>query len=164
MARAADNVIGHKGDLPWRLADDLAHFKRTTMGNPVVMGRHTWESLPVRPLPGRTNIVVSRDWKYDAGGARVYSAPGTALAAGRAMARAAGQDEVFIIGGAALYEVLFPSADRLYLTEVATTVPGGDTVLKGFVEAEWEEIARTEHKADARNDHDFVIRTLVRRP
>jgi dihydrofolate reductase len=164
VARARDNVIGRDGALPWRLATDLAHFKRTTMGHPVVMGRHTWEGLPVRPLPGRTNIVVSRDWKYDAEGARVYTAPGTALAAGRALARAAGQSEVFLIGGAALYETLLPAADRLYLTDVDTTVPDGDTVLTGFVEAEWQEIAREAHTADARNDHDFVIRTLIRRP
>ena len=85
-ARGKNNVIGNEGDLPWRLKDDLTFFKKVTMGCPILMGRKTWESLPKRPLPGRANLVVSRDWTYAAPGARVYSSLPSALAVGRAMA------------------------------------------------------------------------------
>ncbi|CAN0266978.1 unnamed protein product, partial [Chrysoparadoxa australica] len=101
-ARAKTGVIGNKGQLPWRLADDLAFFKSVTVGHPIIMGRRTWESLPRRPLPGRDNIVLSRDWTFSAAGARVFSAIGPAVEAGKALAVAAGKREVFIIGGDAL--------------------------------------------------------------
>jgi dihydrofolate reductase len=121
VAQGRNRVIGSAGQLPWRLKDDLAHFKRTTMGAPVIMGRKTWESLPKRPLPGRPNIVISRDWNYDAAEARVYSSLSPAINAAKAMALRAGQSEVFVIGGAAIYELALPLADRIYLTEVDAT-------------------------------------------
>lgn len=162
VARSRNNVIGRAGGLPWRLRDDLKHFRQTTMGAPVVMGRRTWEGLPVRPLPGRDCIIVTRDWKYPAEGARVYSAPNTALAAARAIGARQGCAEVFVIGGAQLYETVMPLADKIYLTEVDAEIEG-DAFLRGFNEAEWTETARLSHPADLDNEHAFVIRTLLRK-
>jgi dihydrofolate reductase len=161
VARAKNNVIGRDGDLPWRLPDDLAHFKKVTSGKPVIMGRATWESLPRRPLPGRQNIVLTRDWTYAAQGARVFSQIGAALAVARAVARRDGEDEFFVIGGAELFQNCLPLADRIYLTEVDAE-PEGDVFFEHIDWDEWEEIGHAFHEADARNDHDFVIRTLQR--
>jgi len=161
VARAKNHVIGRNGDLPWHLATDLAHFKKVTSGKPVIMGRATWESLPKRPLPGRQNIVLTRDWTYAAQGARVFSQVGAALAVARSMARRDGQSEFFVIGGAKLFQSCLPLADRIYLTEVSAE-PEGDVVFNGINWDEWEETAHAFHGADARNDHDFVIRTLQR--
>ena len=93
VARARNGAIGRDGDLPWRLSDDLKHFKRTTKGCPIIMGRKTWESLPKRPLPGRDNIVLSRDGHYAAIDARVYTDVAAAIAAARSLAKAAGRDD-----------------------------------------------------------------------
>ena len=156
VARARNGVIGRAGDLPWRLKGDLAHFKRVTKGCPVIMGRKTWESLPVRPLPGRTNIVISRDWSYGAGDARVYSNLAPALHAGVAVARRSGSEEVFIIGGEALFADALPRADRIYLTEV-DAAPEGDAYFPDFDLAGWQvhELGRAE--ADGENDHGYRI-------
>lgn len=161
VARAKNKVIGRNGELPWRLKSDLAHFKHLTVGKPVIMGRKTWESLPRRPLPGRPNIVVTRDWTYAAEGARVYSQLGAALAVGRATARRDNHDEFFVIGGAELYAATLPLADRLYLTEVDAE-PEGDAHFDGIDWDQWEEVAHEPHEADAENEHGFVIRTLHR--
>ncbi|MEE9380159.1 MAG: dihydrofolate reductase, partial [Hyphomonadaceae bacterium] len=125
VARARNGVIGRSGELPWHLSDDLQFFKRTTLGCPILMGRATWESLPFHPLPKRENIVLTRDWKYAAEGARVYSSFAPAMNAAKTMAKKAGREEVFVIGGATLYERALPMADRLYITEV-DTAPEGD--------------------------------------
>ena len=95
VARARNGVIGRSGELPWHLSDDLQFFKRTTLGCPILMGRATWESLPFHPLPKRENIVLTRDWKYAAEGARVYSSFAPAMNAAKTMAKKAGRDEVF---------------------------------------------------------------------
>ena len=111
IAAVAENgVIGRDNALPWRLKADLAHFKATTSGHPVLMGRKTWESLG-RPLPGRRNLVVTRDPAYSASGAEVFVSPEAALAA-------AGATKVFVIGGAEIYRQLLGRADVLMLTEV----------------------------------------------
>ena len=120
VARARNGAIGKDGDLPWRLSDDLAHFKTTTRGCPVIMGRKTWESLPIQPLPGRDNIVLSRDGQYGAPHARVYTRMPAAIAAARALAVAASKSEFFVVGGEAIYAAALPFADRLYITEVDT--------------------------------------------
>ena len=125
IARARNGVIGRDGTLPWRLKSDLANFRAVTMGKPVIMGRKTWDSLPKKPLPGRKNIVLSRDRDFRAEGAWSFSDFPAALAAARAMAAADGADEVSVIGGAALYALALPLADRLYLTEV-DCAPQGD--------------------------------------
>lgn len=161
VARARNGAIGRDGDLPWRLSDDLKHFKRTTKGCPVIMGRKTWESLPVRPLPGRDNLVLSRDGHYGADEARVYTAIGPAIVSAKALAAVAGCDEIFVTGGEAIYAAALPHADRLYITEVDTEIEG-DAFFPDFDEADFTEAAREAVSANDKNDHDFVIRRLDR--
>lgn len=163
VARARNGVIGVDGDLPWRLADDLAFFKASTKRRPIIMGRKTWESLPRRPLPGRENIVLTRDWAYKAKGAHVYTALPSAIEAGKALAKAAGQDEVFVIGGEALYQLTLAQADNLYVTEVETHVEG-DAFFPSFDEAMFDEVFTQSVSTDAKNDHDFRMRILKRKP
>lgn len=160
VARSRNKVIGRDGDLPWRLKDDFAHFKRMTLGHPVIMGRKTWESLPKRPLPGRMNIVVSRDWTYDAPGARVFSSLGPAVAVARANALREGVSRVFIIGGAMLYQATLALADEIMVTEVDAEVDGD--ALFDFDEACWREVQREAVAAGEGNDHSFEIRMLER--
>lgn len=161
VARGRNGVIGRDGDLPWRLSADLQNFKKTTLGKPIIMGRTTWESFPRRPLPGRENIVLSRDWNYAAPGGRVYASLAPALSVARAMAARARVDEVFIVGGGALYAQALPITDRLYLTEV-DAAPEGHVYFPALDMAHWNEVSRYEHDADAKNDHAFTILRLDR--
>ena len=118
-----NNVIGREGDLPWRLPSDLQYFKRVTLGKPCLMGRKTWESLPF-PLPGRPNLVLTRNKAYAAKGATVYSDLNEMVGEGYTLAGASGVDEVMLIGGAQLYKILLPYCDRLYVTRVEAEVEG----------------------------------------
>ncbi|MBY9065562.1 dihydrofolate reductase [Hyphomonas sp. WL0036] len=161
VAQARNRVIGAGGALPWRLKDDMAFFKSTTMGAPVIMGRKTWESFPKRPLPGRENIVLTRDWDYDAAAARVYSSFPAAMNAARAIAAREGKDEVFVIGGAEIYNLALPFADRIYLTEVDAEVEG-DTFFPVLEAREWAAQELAVHAAGETNDHAFTIRQLDR--
>lgn len=161
VARGANGVIGADGDLPWRLSSDLQRFKAITLGKPVIMGRKTWESLPRRPLPGRLNIVITRQADYQAEGACVVPDPGEALKAAFDQARQDGVDEVCVIGGAQIYGAMMNLAERLYLTEVEASPPG-DARLPEIIESEWHEVAREAHPAGERDDHAFVLRTLER--
>lgn len=161
-ARSRNGVIGKDSGLPWRLSDDLKFFKTATLGKPVIMGRKTWESLPKRPLAGRDNIVLSADWTYEAPGARLYSNLSIAAAAARAIATRKGVDEVFVIGGASLYEKALDVADRIYLTEVHTELEG-DTRFPEFDEGEWVESAVEHLPADEKNEYAFSRRRLDRR-
>lgn len=161
VARGRNGVIGREGALPWRLRDDLALFKETTAGAPLLMGRKTWESLPRKPLPGRENIVLSRNWTFQARGARVYSSLSSALAVARMLATRGGKDEVFVIGGAGLYEDTLPMAHRLYITEVDAE-PKGDVTFPPFEEAKWTETSRQFFAASEGNEHAFVFRRLDR--
>jgi len=154
VAAAENGVIGRAGALPWRLSEDLKRFKRLTVGHPVVMGRKTWESLG-RALPGRRNLVVSRSPGYAAAGAEVFSSLDEALAA------CAGEGEVFVIGGAALYAEALPRADRLYLTRVHAAVEG-DVTFPEIDPADWTLISEESHEADARHDHAFSFRVYER--
>lgn len=162
VARARNGVIGVKGDLPWRLSDDLKFFKETTKGKPIIMGRKTWESLPRKPLPARDNLVLTRDRDFSAVGARVYSDLQAALGAAKSLAGVKGLDEVFIIGGASLYEAGLGVADMLYVTEVDISLEG-DAVFPNFDEAEFEEVSTRSVNADDRNEYAFTVRTLKRR-
>ncbi|MEO0882428.1 MAG: dihydrofolate reductase [Pseudomonadota bacterium] len=157
VAKARNGVIGNEGQLPWRLAADLAFFKNVTSGKPIIMGRKTWESLPVRPLPNRANIVISRNWNYAAKGARVYSSLGVAVNAARSIARRDGVDEIFIIGGASIYARALPISDRLYVTDVEAE-PDGDVVFPTMNADRWQEVWERPHKADDKNDYAFTIR------
>ncbi len=124
VARARNGVIGHQGKMPWRIASEMAHFKRTTLGKPVLMGRKTWDSLHTRPLPGRDNLVLTRDKTYKAIGAECFTDFETMHARSVALARACGANEVMVIGGAMLYACALPFADRVYLTEIDADFPG----------------------------------------
>ena len=150
-ALARNRVIGRNNRLPWRLSADLKHFKALTMGKSIVMGRKTFESIG-RPLPGRTNIVLTRDTGFRAPGCIVVHSIDEALQA------AAGQEEVMVMGGADLYRQLLPRADRLYLTEVKAEV-AGDAWFPDFEAADWREQERVSCQADADNeyDYDFVV-------
>ena len=149
-AVAKNRVIGSGNALPWRLPEDLKRFKALTHGHPVIMGRKTWQSLG-RPLPGRTNIVISRSADFAALGAeRVDS-----LAAALAAAAATGTDEAFIIGGGEIYRQALPLADRLQLTEIGQDF-SGDAFFPPLDPAEWRETARAARDAAAHCDYAFV--------
>ncbi|MDO8297557.1 MAG: dihydrofolate reductase [Caulobacter sp.] len=162
IARASNGVIGRAGHLPWRLKSDLANFRAVTMGKPVIMGRKTWESLPKAPLPGRTNIVLSRDGSFEPKGALVCEELSEALSIAREQAEEDGQDEFCVIGGASLFELVLPRARRIYLTEVHAEVPG-DVVLQGFDEGQWQEVRSQDYPAGEDDEYPFTIRVLERR-
>lgn len=147
-------MIGRDNRLPWRLPADLQHFKRLTLGKPIVMGRKTWESLPGL-LPERRHIVISANPDYRVEGGEVFSSVEAALTA------LADAQEVMIVGGANLYAQLLPLADRLYLTRVHTRVQG-DARFPEFAADEWRETGRSPHQADDRNPFDYTFLTYQR--
>lgn len=153
LARADNGVIGRDGRLPWRLPDDLRHFKQITMGRPMVMGRKTFDSLPGL-LDGRRHIVLTRDASWSAEGAERVATVEEALALANA-------PHVCVIGGSEIWTQFLPIADRIELTEVHAE-PEGDTFVDAPDPADWEEVARISHPAvDGRPAFDFV--TLKRR-
>ncbi len=156
VAASANGVIGASGELPWHLPDDFRFFKQVTMGKPIVMGRRTWESIG-RPLPGRQNIVITRQSGYEATGASVVDSPEAAVEA------AEGADEIMIIGGGEIYRRFLPLADRVYLTRVEADVEG-DTFFPTLGEAEWTVESSERHEADERHAYAFTFRTYRRRP
>jgi dihydrofolate reductase len=159
-AMARRRVIGLNQQMPWHLPEDLAHFRRLTQGHPVIMGRKTWESLPVRfrPLPGRRNIVLSRDTFYDAPGAEVFTDLPAALAA---MANPPADGPLFVIGGAQVYRAALPLAQRLELTEIDADF-AGDAHFPAWPTADFSETARERHQAAAPNTFGFSFVTYQR--
>ena len=155
-AIARNGVIGRDGGLPWRLPEDLKHFKRTTLGHCLIMGRKTWESLP-GVLPGRRCVVVSRDPAYRAEGAEVVANLDAALA----VARAVPGEKAIVAGGAQLYALALPRVQRMWLTRIDAEVEG-DVVFPRWAESAWERVGAVEHPADARHPHDFCIEEWVR--
>ncbi|MEY4931318.1 MAG: hypothetical protein RI909_2042 [Bacteroidota bacterium] len=155
-ALTKNRVIGKNNDLPWHLPDDMKYFMQTTKAHHVIMGRKNYESIPekFRPLPNRTNIVVTRQKDFVAPGCILVNS----ISDGIAMARAAGETELFIIGGSEIYALGMPHADLLYLTEINTTLEG-DTYFPEFDKEEWQEQSRTHHEADVRHAFafDFVV-------
>lgn len=162
VARARNGVIGRDNALPWRIRSDMAWFKASTMGKPIIMGRRTWDSLPKKPLPGRTNIVLSRDGSFEPRGALACETFSEAVGIARDQAADDGVDEVCVIGGSALFELSLPKARRLYLTEVLADVEG-DVFFPAFDEGAWTETHREEHPAGEQDEHPFVLRVLERR-
>jgi dihydrofolate reductase len=162
VARARNGVIGRDGGLPWRLRSDLQRFKAVTMGKPCIMGRKTWDSLPLKPLPGRLNLVLSKDESFEAKGAAVCTTLDEAVEIAREQAMDDGVDEICVIGGTALFATALPRARRLYLTEVEAE-PAGDAVFPPFDEAAWVEVSSDAVPAGEKDDHDFVFRVLERR-
>jgi dihydrofolate reductase len=161
VARAANGVIGRDGDLPWRLKSDLALFKANTLGKPIIMGRKTWDSLPKKPLPGRMNVVLSRDGSFEPQKAVVCESFMEAVQMAREQAQDDGVDEVCVIGGRALFEMALPKAKRLYITEVDASIEG-DVTFPEFDETAWTEVRREEYPAGEGDDHAFTFRVLER--
>jgi len=156
IAALADNrVIGIANRLPWRLPADLQHFKRITMGKPMIMGRRTWESLPGL-LPGRPHVVITRDRAYCAAGAQVVHSLQQAFDA------CAAAGEMMLVGGADLYAQALPRAARLYLTYVHAA-PEGDAFFPEFDASAWQEVDREEGVCDAKNTIPHTFVTLQRR-
>jgi len=154
VAASENNVIGAAGDLPWRLSDDLRRFKTITMGKPIVMGRKTWDSIG-RPLPGRQNIVITRQAEFAAAGCDVVASKEEAIAiAGRA-------EEVMVIGGSQVYELFLPDTERLYLTRVHAEVEG-DAFFPVISSLEWRLVSDESRPADDRNAFDYSFQVYER--
>ncbi len=160
-AMTRNRVIGRDNDLPWSLPADMKHFMTTTRGHPVIMGRRTFESMDRRPLPRRTNIVVTRTPGYEAPGAVVVESLDAALAVARAQCAVDGVDEAFVTGGAGLYAEALPLADRLYVTVIDADLDG-DTFFPELDWRLWREVDRESHPADQRHAYSFVISTYER--
>ena len=160
VAAAENGTIGRDNQLPWHLPGDLAYFKRVTLGKPIVMGRKTFDSIG-RPLPGRPNLVVTRqpDWRAD--GVTVCNSLEQALALAAAMPEAQAAGEVMVIGGAELYRQALPAASRLYLTRVHAPVEG-DAFFPAFDPDEWKTESEMRHAAEGSNPYDYSFIVLAR--
>ena len=159
-AMSENRVIGRDNGLPWHLSEDLKYFKRTTMGNCMIMGRNTWESIG-RALPGRTSIVITGNAEYQAEGAEVVGSLEQAMELAELLSKETGSLEAFVIGGAVLYQAALPLADSLHLTRVHAEVEG-DTYLHEFDESNWKEISREDYQIDESNHYAYSICVLER--
>lgn len=157
VAVSENGVIGRDGDLPWHLSADLKRFKKLTMGNAIVMGRKTWDSLG-RPLPGRTSLVISRQADFSTD----YDEVLIGANLDDAMRQLRNFEEIFIIGGASIYELALSMVDRLHITRVHSVVEG-DTYFPGINWDAWELIEETHHEADDRNDHNYSFQIFERK-
>jgi len=155
VAVADNGVIGRGNALPWDLPDDLQHFKRTTMGRPVIMGRKTFESIG-RPLPGRLNIILTRDDAWQAAGVSVATSMEQAIDIAEGQALIDGADSVMVIGGAEVYRQALPFTSRVFLTRVHGKIHGDAFFDLGQI-ALWRELSRLEISAGERNSHDFSV-------
>ncbi|TYK67247.1 type 3 dihydrofolate reductase [Colwellia echini] len=165
VATADNNIIGKDNDMPWHLPADLAYFKKVTLGKPIIMGRKTYESIG-RPLPGRRNIVISRDESYSPqgkGAERVDTVTSVeqALALVDGSNGSAAVDEIMVIGGGAIYEHCLPKADRLYVTHIKANIDG-DTKFPNYQSGNWQKISSELREADEKNAYqlDFCIYEL----
>jgi len=159
-ALSKNKVIGRKNDLPWHLPDDMNYFMQTTKGHYVIMGRKNYDSIPekFRPLPNRTNLVITRQQDFKAPGCIVLSSIEKAIET----ARNAEEQEVFIIGGAEVYKLGLPMANRLYLTEIEAEIDG-DTFFPEFSALDWKEISRKHHTKDGRHAYSFDFAVYERK-
>ncbi len=155
VAASENDVIGCDGGLPWHVSSDLKLFKEITLGKPIIMGRRTWDSLPKKPLPGRRNIVISRQKDFSAEGAEVVHSVDEALAI------CAGEAEVSIIGGGQVYADALDQTTRIYLTRVHLEVEG-DTFLPELKDSEWKEVERRPFAKGERDDAAFTLIVLDR--
>lgn len=158
VAMDENRVIGLNNKMPWHLPADLKHFKTITAGHPVLMGRKTFLSIG-KPLPNRTNIILTRDPQFSAQDCLVVPQLETALS----MAQEFDQHEIFVIGGAEIYRQLLPRVQRLYLTIVHHQFQG-DTFFPEWEAAEWQEVSRERHAADEQNAYDYTFLILERKP
>lgn len=163
IAAVAENgVIGAGGTIPWRIPSDLAVFKRTTMGKPIIMGRKQYESVG-RPLPGRVNIVVTRQHGYQPDGVIVIDSLEAAIGHGRTIAAADGVDEVMVIGGGDIYAQAIGGADRLYISHVALR-PAGEIVFPPIDPAQWQVVDEPAVVPSPKDEAEYVVRVYERRP
>jgi len=151
VATAADNVIGKDNDMPWHLPADLAYFKKVTLGKPVIMGRKTYESIG-RPLPGRRNIVISRDENYQKEGID------TVTSVEQALALVQDVEEIMVIGGGAIYKHCLPAATRLYITHIKASIDG-DTRFPDYDDGSWQKVSSEVRDSDEKNVYelDFCV-------
>lgn len=155
LAMDNNRVIGKDNDLPWHIPADLQYFKRVTMGKPIIMGRKTYESIG-RPLPGRENIVVTRDKSYEAPGCTVIHDIQDVVKLAMERSSNDNQDEMFVIGGAELFKLTFPYASRLYLTEIDHEFEG-DTFFPPINESEWYIVSKEKGQKDDNNPYDYYF-------
>ena len=157
-AVAKNGVIGKGNDIPWYLSSDLKYFKRTTLNRHIIMGRKTFQSMG-RPLPKRTNVVVTRDPFFIASNCIVARSVEEALA----IARDNGEEEVFIIGGGQIYELSLPYWDRLYLTEVEVEIEEGEVFFPEIDPSDWRLVSEEPHEADEKNDYNYNFKVFERK-
>jgi dihydrofolate reductase len=150
VAMDKNQLIGKDNDLPWRLPADLAYFKRVTMGHPIIMGRKTYDSIG-RPLPGRENIIVTRDTSYEAEGCKVIHSIEEIVKMNEQT-----DQELFVIGGAEIFKEILPHSDRLYITEINEEFDG-DTYFPAFDKAEWKVISEEQGIKDEKNPYDYTF-------
>jgi dihydrofolate reductase len=162
VAAVAENgVIGRAGDLPWRIKSDMRRFRAMTWGKPVIVGRKTYLSFAKRPLPGRTNIIVSRSPDFAAPGAIVAPTLAAALEVARGDALRRASDAIMVVGGAEIYAQAMPLADRLEITHIHTR-PSGDATFPAIDPAIWHEAARTAHAPEAGDDAGYDAVSYIR--
>ncbi len=160
VAVAENGVIGKDNGLPWKISSDLKYFKERTLGKPVIMGRKTFQSIG-RPLPGRVNIVITRDASFATDGVITALSLDMALDVGKNLALTKGVEEVMVIGGAQIYNLTLPDADRLYLTRVHGEVDG-DTRFPPLNPDDWLEASSERHAASEKDSHDYSLIVLDR--
>ncbi|WP_419812251.1 dihydrofolate reductase [Bacterioplanoides sp.] len=164
VALAQNHVIGRDNKLPWYLPNDLKYFKQVTLGKPVIMGRKTYESIG-KPLPGRTNIIITRQTDYQPAGAsdsvKVVESLQAAQALAESIALIDGQSEAMIIGGAEIYTLALPLVDRMYLTEVHADVEG-DAYFPQFERQGWHQVAGEDFSAEGPNPYDYSFNVYER--
>ncbi len=157
-AISRNGVIGRDGGLPWKVSGDLKNFKAVTMGKPVIMGRKTWDSLPRKPLPGRLNIVISRNRDLEAQGAVVVATTDAALD----LAMAIKHEEICVIGGAEIFRQMLPRATRVYLTLIEANVEG-DVMLPSLPPQEWRQVRSEHHEQQPGDSAGFTFSVLERK-
>jgi len=161
VAVSRNGVIGIDNQLPWHLPEDLKYFKSVTMGKPIIMGRKTYDSIG-RPLPGRTNIVITRDSSWQAEGVEVAQTLAQAMTLGRLACANAGADEAMVIGGEQIYRMTLPAADRLYLTEVQAEVEG-DAFFPEFDAKEWQQVSEQLPELTDTHPYRFLILERIKK-
>ena len=159
-AMSRNRVIGAAGGLPWRLPDEMRHFQRTTLDKPVIMGRRTFATM-AEPLPRRTNIVLTRSPGYSHPGVEVAHDLVEALAVASEICARDGAEEAVVIGGAEVYALALPKADRLYRTIIDADLEG-DTYFPEYPESDWRELERYPHAADRRHAYSYTVQVLER--
>ncbi|WP_277252033.1 dihydrofolate reductase [Neptunomonas phycophila] len=153
VAQSSNRVIGRDNKLPWYLPGDLKYFKQATMGKPIIMGRKTFESIG-KPLPGRLNIIISRDASFTAQGIKVVMSLPEAIELAESQALIDGVDEAMIIGGAQIYALALPEVERLYITQVHADIEG-DAYFPEFNRSQWTELGREDFSAQGPNPYDY---------